>query len=156
MFSATRVEDGFHARYDVKEKTYEYVFYDTPVRDPFLNQRAWHIHKPLDENAMNEAAKQFIGEYDFVSFMASGSSVKDTVRCVTDAEVVRQDNKVIFRVSANGFLYNMVRIMAGTLRDVSIGKIPKDGINNILAGKDRKKAGITAPACGLYLVKVIY
>lgn len=156
VFSAKEVDASFHARYDVKEKTYEYVFDNCAQRNPFMRKRAWHISKRLDERLMNEAARQFIGEYDFSAFMASGSSVTDTVRRVTDACVIREGDKVIFRVSANGFLYNMVRIMAGTLRDVSIGKISVDSIKNIINGKDRSAAGLTAPPDGLYLVSVIY
>ena len=156
VFSATAVDDEFHARYDVKEKTYEYVFDNGAYRDPFLFGRAWHIPKRLDEIKMNEAASAFVGEYDFSAFMSSGSSVTDTVRRVTGAEVIRNGDKVIFRVSANGFLYNMVRIMAGTLRDVSLGKIKSDEIKNVILSKKRELAGITAPADGLYLVKVIY
>lgn len=156
VLEARRVADSFHARYDVKEKTYEYVYDNGEQRDPFLTRRAWHIPKRLDENVMNEAAKAFVGEHDFSAFMASGSSVTDTVRMVTHAEVVREGSTVKFRVSANGFLYNMVRIMAGTLYEVSIGKIDKDSIPNIIAGKDRKGAGVTASPDGLYLINVIY
>ena len=156
VICAMEVEDSFHARYDVKEKTYEYVFDNGQSRDPFMHKRAWHVQKPLDEALMHKAAEQFVGEYDFKAFMASGSSVKDTVRRVTAASVTREGDKVVFRVSANGFLYNMVRIMAGTLRDVSIGKISPDGIKEIINGKDRDKAGITAPPDGLYLVSVDY
>ncbi|MBR2473433.1 MAG: tRNA pseudouridine(38-40) synthase TruA [Clostridia bacterium] len=156
VFSAKAVDKSFHARYDVKEKTYEYVFDNGEQRDPFLFGRAWHIPKRLDEAKMNAAAKCFIGEYDFSAFMASGSSVTDTVRHVTGAEVTREGDKVIFRVTANGFLYNMVRIMAGTLRDVSIGKLAVGDIKSIILGGDRKKAGLTAPPDGLYLIKVVY
>lgn len=156
VFEARAVDDGFHARYSVKEKTYEYIFDNGAQRDPFLHKRAWHIAKPLDEIKMNEAAKGFVGEYDFSAFMASGSSVKDTVRRVTAASVTREGDRVIFRVTANGFLYNMVRIMAGTLRDVSIGKIAPDEMREIILSKDRKKAGLTAPPHGLYLVNVEY
>lgn len=156
VFSAKYVDDSFHARYDVKEKTYEYVIDNGESRDPFLFSRAWYIPKPLDEEKMNRAASQYVGEYDFAAFMASGSSVKDTVRRVSYAEVVREGTKVIFRVRANGFLYNMMRIMAGTLVYVSLGKIAENEIADVIASKDRKRAGITAPADGLYLLNVTY
>ena len=123
VFEAKEVDKEFHARYSVKTKTYEYVFDNGVQRDPFFLDRAWHISKHLDEKAMNEAAQGFVGTHDFSAFMASGSSVKDTVRTVTSAKVVREGDKVVFLVSANGFLYNMVRIMAGTLYEVSIGKV---------------------------------
>ena len=156
VISARYVPDSFHARYSVKEKTYEYLFDNGKHRDPFLYGRAWHVLTPLDDKKMNEAAKAFIGTYDFSAFMASGSSVSDTVRTVTDASVIRNGTQVIFSVSANGFLYNMVRIMAGTLHDVSVGKIAPDEIKSIVLSGERKNAGITAPPDGLYLSRVIY
>ncbi len=156
VYEARRVCDGFHARYNVKSKTYEYIFDNGAYRNPFLVGRAWHIPKPLDDKLMNEAARGFVGEHDFAAFMASGSSVNDTVRTVYGAEVVRDGGNVIFRVSANGFLYNMVRIMAGTLYEVSIGKISLCEIEKIIQSKERKNAGITAPPDGLYLKKVDY
>ena len=156
VYDAVEVGQDFHARYGVKEKTYEYVFDNGVCRDPFLFSRAWHIPKRLDDALMNEAAALFVGEYDFSAFMASGSSVTDTVRRVSAASVRREGEKVIFSVTANGFLYNMVRIMAGTLRDVSIGKISALSVKEIILSKDRRKAGITAPPDGLYLTKVVY
>ncbi len=156
VFDAWGVPDDFHARYDVKEKTYEYVFDNGLQRDPFLLGRAWHISKALNENLMDEAAKGFVGKHDFASFMASGSSVADTVRQVKSAEVFREGKNVIFRVKADGFLYNMVRIMAGTLYEVSIGKIKPEDIPKIIESKSRKSAGVTAPPDGLYLKKVDY
>ncbi len=156
VIKASVVSDGFHARYDVKSKTYEYVFDNGEQRNPFLTKRAWHIPKRLDEKLMSAAAKHFVGTYDFRAFMASGSDVKDTVRTVFNAEVVREGDIVKFKVSADGFLYNMVRIMAGTLYEVSIGKISADDIDRVISEKNRKKAGVTAPPDGLYLVKVTY
>ncbi len=156
VISARYVSDSFHARYSVKEKTYEYLFDNGEHRDPFLHGRAWHVLTPLDDKIMDEASKQFVGTYDFSAFMASGSSVSDTVRTVTDASVIRNGTQVIFKVSANGFLYNMVRIMAGTLHDVSVGKISPDEIKNIILSGERKNAGITAVPDGLYLSRVIY
>lgn len=156
VFEARAVEDGFHARYGVKEKTYEYVFDNGLQRDPFLFKRAWHVGKPLDDQAMNEAARGFVGEYDFSAFMASGSTVTDTVRKITDASVRREGDRVIFKVTGNGFLYNMVRIMAGTLYYVSIGKIEKTAIPEVIKSGDRTRAGITAPPDGLYLASVTY
>ena len=156
VYTATAVGDDFHARYSVKQKTYEYVFDNFEHKNPFLVGRAWHIPKKLDEKIMDEAAKAFVGTHDFSSFMASGSSVQDTVRTVSYATVIRDGDLVKFCVRADGFLYNMVRIMAGTLYEVSIGKIDKNDIPNIIADKNRKKAGITAPPDGLYLVCVEY
>ncbi len=156
VYSATSVSDDFHARYSVESKTYEYVIDNGEQRDPFLKGRAWYLKKPLDEQKMDRAAKAFIGRKDFAAFMASGSSVTDTVRCVKYAEVVREGRNVIFRVSADGFLYNMVRIMVGTLTDVSAGKIQENEIEEIIESKDRGRAGMTAPPDGLYLCQVVY
>ena len=156
VFGAYGVNGDFHARYGVKEKTYEYVFDNGEQRDPFLFKRAWHIAKPLDEALMNTAAKAFIGEHDFSAFMASGSSVTDTVRNITDASVKREGTKVVFSVTGNGFLYNMVRIMAGTLYYVSIGKTDAKDIPDIIKSGERTLAGITAPPDGLYLASVKY
>lgn len=156
VIEASVVSDDFHARYDVKSKMYEYVFDNGEQRNPFLTKRAWHIPKRLDEGLMNEAAKEFIGTHDFRAFMASGSDVKDTVRSVLFAEVVRLDDIVKFRVSADGFLYNMVRIMAGTLYEISIGKLSAEDIRKAISEKNRSAVGVTAPPDGLYLVNVVY
>ena len=156
VYSASEADEDFHPRYSVKTKTYRYVIDNGEYRDPFLNGKAWHLPKPLDAERMDRAAQGFIGEYDFAAFMASGSSVTDTVRTVTNAEVRRDGKNVIFEVTANGFLYNMVRIMMGTLVEVSYGKIKEEEIGEIIASKDRKRAGVTAIPDGLCLHKVVY
>ena len=159
VFDAKVVPDEFHARYDVKEKEYIYRFFDRAVRDPFEEGRAYHVPKPISDEALKQmklAAKSFCGTHDFAAFMAQGSKVQSTVRRITDAEVVRDGNAVVFRVSADGFLYNMVRIMAGTLLEVASGKLSPDEIPTIIESRDRFRAGHTAPACGLYLNRVIY
>ncbi len=156
VFSAEHVPDDFHARYSVKEKTYEYRIDNGAYRSPFKVGYAWHLKKPLNEKIMDAAAKKFIGKRDFSVFMASGSDITDTVREVRHAEVVREGDEVIFRVSADGFLYNMVRIMMGTLTEVSYGKIRVEDIEGIISSGDRKRAGITAPPDGLYLKNVKY
>lgn len=156
VYEAAEVGSDFHARYSVKRKTYEYVIDNGYHRDPFLVGRSWHIKTPLDEMKMNEAAKAFIGRYDFSAFMASGSEIEDATRTVFDAEVERVGSKVLFRVTADGFLYNMVRIMTGTLADVSCGRINVDEIGKIIELRERKNAGVTAPADGLYLKHVEY
>lgn len=154
------VDDGFHPRYDVKYKEYIYKIWNNPVRNPFLNGRAWHCPKIIDDDMlkrMNEAAQKYVGTHDFSSYMATDSKVVDTVRTVTSAEVERVgDNTIIFKVCADGFLYNMVRIMTGTLVDTAYGKTEPSQIDEITESRDRRKAGATAPACGLYLNKVVY
>lgn len=150
------VDDGFHARFDCKGKEYVYIINNAKVRDPFLVGRAYHYKYKLDEKMLDEQAKDFIGTHDFASFCAAGSSVKDTVRTVYDFTVTRDGDEVIFKVCGDGFLYNMVRIAVGTLLDISRGKLECGSIPKIIESKDRSKAGVTAPACGLYLNKVFY
>ena len=159
VFDARTVSDTFHARYDVIEKEYIYRFYDRSVRDPFEVGRSYHLGRPISDEALQEmalAAGLFCGEHDFAAFMAQGSKVQSTVRCVHKAEVYREGDVVVFRVSANGFLYNMVRIMAGTLVEVAFGKLTAKEIPKLIEGRDRSRTGATAPACGLYLNRVVY
>lgn len=156
VYSAVAVEDDFHPRYDVKYKEYAYYIYTRAERDAFRSGRVWHYPKSLDIDAMSEAAKHFVGKYDFAAFMAQGSKIVDTVRTVNHAEVKRDGDLVIFKVSADGFLYNMVRIMVGTLISVGEKKTSPSEIEKIIKCLDRKAAGITAPACGLYLNRVVY
>ena len=152
---ASYVGDDFHARYSVKSKRYEYVIHNSTLRDPFLAGRAWTVPQHLNEKLMDEAAQAFIGTHDFTSFRAAGSDVPDSVRTVYGASVRREGDLVIFSVCADGFLYNMVRIMVGTLVDVSRGSITKD-MSHIINARDRKKAGQTAPPDGLTLAEVFY
>ena len=153
------VDDGFHPRYSVTAKEYEYVIIDQKYPDPFLFGRAWKSSKPLDVALMNKCAKDFIGKHDFTAFCAAGSKAMengDCVRTVFDARVERVGENVSFRVCADGFLYNMVRIMAGTLVDISLGKIGEGDIPKIIESKNRNMAGRTLPPDGLYLDRVEY
>ncbi len=157
--NAEWVSEEFHPRYDVEYKEYVYRIYNFPTRDPMESGRSWHIPYALDGEAldkMNRAAASFVGKHDFSAFMASGSTVESTVRDVKYAEVKRDGDVIVFKVAADGFLYNMVRIMTGTLVDVARGKISADGISAIIESRDRRLAGMTAPAEGLYLNKVVY
>lgn len=153
---AEYVYGEFHPRYDVLYKEYEYLIWNSEIRDPFLKDRAYIYPKKLDAELMNSAAQNFIGEYDFCSFMSSGSSVEDTVRNIKYFNVTRDGDIVRINVAADGFLYNMVRILVGTLIEVSEGKIKPEEIESIIQSKNRKLAGFTVPACGLYLNKVVY
>ena len=155
VMSAWSVPDDFSVRKAVIGKEYVYTVWKENYRNPFLADRAWQYMRPLNTDIMNEAAKLLLGRNDFASFMASGSSITDTVRTVTRCEAVEcGDGTVRIYVAADGFLYNMVRIIVGTLVYVSEGKIKANDIPDILTSKDRKKAGKTAPAGGLYLNKV--
>ena len=157
--SASMVDDSFHARYDVKYKEYVYKIWNGAVKNPFLADRAFRCPFIIDQlgiERMNIAAKQYVGTHDFSAFMASGSKITDTTRTVYFSEVYTEGDMIVFRVSANGFLYNMVRIMLGTLLDVARGNISPDDIESIILSKDRTRAGATAPSCGLYLNRVVY
>ena len=159
VLCATEVEDNFHPRYDVLYKEYVYQIWNDKARNPFLVDRSWHCPKYIDDEAllrMQCAAKMFVGKKDFASFMAADSKIKDSVRTVTYASVTRQGDLIVFRVSADGFLYNMVRIFTGTLVDVAYGRIALEDVQTIISACDRKKAGTTAPPEGLFLNKVIY
>ena len=156
VLGARRVEDSFHARYDVEYKEYEYLIWNAPVMSPFYVKRAWHCPVPLDTALMNSSAKLFIGKKDFASFMAQGSPVSSTVRTIKDFSVEREGELVKIRVSADGFLYNMVRILSGTLVNISQGRISPSQVEQIIASRDRRMAGMTLPPDGLYLNKVVY
>lgn len=159
VWEARWVPADFHARYDVLEKTYVYRIWNRHERDPFLADRVWHYPRPIGDGAfaaMQAAAARYVGEHDFSAFMAQGSSVTSTVRNVKAASVERDGDMITFRVSADGFLYNMVRIMVGTLISVAEGKIAADDIDDIIASRCRSRAGLTAPAAGLYLADVVY
>ena len=156
VFECCDVADDFNARFNCVSKEYIYKIYNGKYPDPFYNNRAMYYKYPLDEILLDAQAKQYIGRHDFTSFRASGATVQTTERTVLAAGVERYGDTVIFRVEADGFLYNMVRIMVGTLIYISEGKLAKDSVPDIIAAKDRLKAGKTAEACGLYLNKVNY
>ncbi len=156
VLSAEEVSASFHVRHDVYEKEYEYLLYDTPVRSPFYTDTAFHSHHAVNAALLHEAAKAFLGTHDFRGFMASGSDILDTVRTVRAVSVFREGGLVHIRISADGFLYNMVRIFVGTLLSVNEGKITPDALPRIIASCDRSRAGMTVPAHGLYLNRVSF
>ena len=154
--SCEDVPDNFHARYSVRTKEYIYQIHNAKTPDPFLRNYALYVKSPLDIGQMRQAASRFIGTHDFAGFCSAGSSVEDTVRKVIAADVTKSGSLVTFNIEANGFLYNMVRIITGTLLDASYGKILPGDIPEIISSKSRDKAGATAPAHGLFLNRVIY
>lgn len=156
VLDCEEVSDGFHSRFNCKSKRYVYKIWNTEIKNPFLTHTAYHYKYKLNEILLDEAAKGFIGTYDFSAFCSAGSSVADTVRTVNSAFVVRQGDTVIFSVEADGFLYNMVRIMVGTLININECKIDKNSVIDIIESKNRLRAGVTAPPQGLYLDKVYY
>ena len=151
------VDDNFHARYSCKGKQYIYKIWNNEVKNPFLNGYALHYRWKLDEKLLDSAAKSYLGSHDFTSFCTLDMrEQKNMVRTVTQSCVERNGDLVTFTVAADGFLYNMVRIMTGTLFRVAQGKILPDDIPGIINAKSRASAGPTAPAHGLYLNKVYY
>ena len=156
---ASLVPDDFHPRYDVKYKEYVYRIWNGGTKNPFLSDRALYPTYAITEKqlaTMNAAAKCFVGKHDFASYMATGSKIKDTVRTVFYADVTEENDVVTFRVAADGFLYNMVRIMVGTLLEIARADADPQRICEITEGKERRLAGATAPAHGLYLNRVCY
>ena len=159
VLDAKEVPHDFHPRYSVIGKEYVYKIHDSEIPNPFYRSYALEYGKKITDegiNKMNEACKFFLGTYQFDSFMASGSKIEDTTRTVFSACVKRCGDLVEFSVSADGFLYNMVRIMVGTLLKVEAGKILPCEISSIISAKNRALAGPTAKAHGLYLKKVKY
>jgi tRNA pseudouridine38-40 synthase len=157
--SASYVNDDFSARFDTLGKTYCYRIYCAPVRSPLLNRYSYHSTYKCDIEAMKEAAVHFAGEHDFAAFCAAGGSQETTVRKIIEVVVSKspsEENMIEIRVTGEAFLYNMVRIIAGTLYHVGIGKLSPDDIPGIIDSLDRSRAGVTLPAAGLTLEKVYY
>ena len=152
---AKKVSESFHARYSVKEKIYEYHL--QVGRSPILEGLVGEFKQMPDLELMKEAAQHLVGTHDFSSFCSAKAEVSDYVRTINYIKIyMTKADQIIFEISGNGFLYNMVRIIVGTLYDVGIGKIKPEEVKEILSAKDRTKAGKTAPASGLYLKKVKY
>lgn len=154
----TLADDSFHARYHAVGKTYQYKIYTGRERDPFKALYSYHYPHVKDVEAMRYAATKFIGTHDFRTFMASGSNKEITVRTLYQLllEEDKHNQEIILTITGNGFLYNMVRIITGTLLHVGAGKLSKDAIPDIISSRDRKMAKFTVPACGLYLKNVYY
>lgn len=155
-FSCREVPHDFHARYSSLGKRYIYRIRNSEFRDPFWEGFSHRVSMPLDEALLDREAKAFLGTHDFASFQNTGTQIADTVRTMTESSVTRRGELVEFSVAGDGFLYHMVRIMAGTLLEIAAGKIAPGSIGAILAAKDRSLAGFTAPACGLMLDEVFY
>ncbi|MDO4530651.1 MAG: tRNA pseudouridine(38-40) synthase TruA [Bacillota bacterium] len=153
---AEEVADTFHPRFDCVKKTYEYRFWNSPVKNPKERLYSAYVQKPMDIGRMNEGAKAFIGTHDFAAFCAAGAQVSTTVRTIFDCHVEQNGESVRMYVTGDGFLYNMVRIIAGTLLAVGTGKLEPEAVAGIIAGCDRTKAGQTAEPQGLTLVEIFY
>ena len=152
-----RITAEFHARFDSLGKRYRYIIGNGPEVDIFRRNYAYQLTEPLDEVKMQEAACFIMGTHDFACFQAAGSSERETtVRTIYSLTVKRQGNDIILEVTGDGFLYNMVRIIAGTLVETGLGKRTPEEVRAAIESCDRRNAGHTAPAEGLYLVEVFY
>ena len=150
------VDADFHPRYVKSQKTYEYRILNCRFPIPTERFYSHFTYIPLDVDKMKEAASYLIGEHDFKSFCGTGAQVKTTVRTVKEIQIEKSGDRITIRITGEGFLYNMVRIIAGTLMDIGGGLYPPEKMKEILEAKDRKKAGPTAPARGLTLMKIQY
>ncbi len=156
VFAAEDVSVDFHARYSAKEKTYAYKIVNLPFANVFLSKYSWFYPAKLDIEKMKRGAEHIVGRHDFAAFMAAGSPVSSTVRTISALTVSEKNGIIDIEVTADGFLYNMVRIIVGTLVYAGCGKIEPDEIKNIILSGDRVRAGVTAPPEGLSLKEVIY
>jgi tRNA pseudouridine38-40 synthase len=153
----TVVEDGFDPRRQARSRLYEYRILNRPAPSPFWRHYAWHVSHPLDVSAMNTAAQSLEGEHDFAAFQgADAEPVRSTVRRVLVSRLSSTDGLLVYRIEATAFLKHMVRNIIGTLAEIGRGERPQDGMAALLAGRDRTRAGATAPAQGLLLVAVRY
>jgi len=150
------VGEDFHARYSSQGKEYNYKIYNSPFNSPFYRDVAWHIAQRLDLDAMKAGCQYFIGTHDFSAFKAANSSIKTTIRTIYTFDLTLERDLVSITTTGNGYLYNMVRIMVGTLVEIGQGKRQPEDIREILLSKDRSRGGVTAPAHGLCLENVFY
>lgn len=154
--TAIEVPAGFKPISDALAKHYRYTLLATPIRSPLRRFQAWHIREKLDVEAMQKAAVHFVGHHNFAAFRASNCAAKTTVRRIDSVQITCEDDTIIIDVVGGGFLKNMVRVMTGTLVDIGRGRFEPEYIQWLLQSGDRKQAGVTAPACGLCLMKVYY
>ena len=150
------VEDGFDARRDGRSRLYEYRIFNRATPSPFHRHRAWHIHEPLDVDAMAKAIECLIGEHDFSSFRAANCDATHPVRTIYHTHIERRGELLVYTIEGTAFLRHMVRNLVGTLADVGRGIRKPQSFAELLDARDRTKAGYTAPPEGLYLVQVNY
>ena len=153
---SSEVPQDFHPRFAKSTKTYEYRILNARFRQPLERRTSLFYHYPLDEQLMQQAADYLVGEHDFTSFSSVHAQTNSFVRTIYDLTVKRQGEMITIRVTGNGFLYNMVRIIAGTLLQVGVGSRPPEEMAQILSGRDRELAGPTAPAHGLTMIGIRY
>lgn len=153
---AEEVDERFHSRYNCKQKTYRYIINNGEQGSAIYRNLEYYVPVKLNVEEMKKAIKYFEGEHDFKGFKASGTSSKSSVRIIYKTNIIEDGERIKIELTGNGFLYNMVRIISGTLIDVGLGKIKPEEILSIIESKDRKKAGRTLPPYALYLIKVEY
>ena len=151
-----KVPDDFHARFSAKSRKYQYLIFNSRIRSAIWHQKASLVYAPLDEKKMHEAAQYFVGQHDFTSFRSSQCEAKTAIRNIKYITITRLNAFVLIEIEANAFLHHMVRNLAGVLLEIGEGKKEIQWAQEVLDKKDRKYAGITAPAEGLYLVGVGY
>lgn len=156
LLSCEEADEDFHARYSCKAKEYVYLIHNSESKNPFTTDLQYHYRRVMDLDLMRKAASYFIGTHDFKSFCSAHNEKQDTVRTIYYLDIEKQDEFVKVLVKGDGFLYNMVRIIIGTLLSVNEGKINPDMIPEIMSAADRRFAGKTAQAHGLYLNRVFY
>lgn len=155
MLSLSITDNNFHARFSAKKKTYLYKILLSDFQRPLYKNRYYIYPYSVDIDLMQKAAEAFEGEHNFATFMASGSNVQNTIRTIYGINIEKYDNEIWIKITANGFLYNMVRIIVGTLLEIGRGKLKPDHIDKLL-NSIGGQVGPTAPACGLYLFDVLY
>ena len=153
---AEEVEENFHSRYHCHKKTYAYIIDNSEQGTAIYRHLTYHVPQSLNIEAKQEAANYLMGEHDFSSFKSSGTSSKSSVRIIYVAQILKEQERVVIQLTGNGFLYNMVRIIAGTLLEIGLGEKKPEEMKEILEAKDRQKAGKTLPATGLFLMNVEY
>ena len=154
--SARIVPDGFKPITMAHAKQYRYTIINSSIRSPLDRLYSWQVREALDLAAMEEGALSFVGVHDFAAFRASNCVAKTTIRRIDSVQITRQESRITIDVVGGGFLKNMVRVMVGTLVDIGKGRFTPSDIDQLLREGDRKKAGSTAPACGLCLIQVVY
>jgi tRNA pseudouridine38-40 synthase len=156
FLDAEKVSSSFHARFDARGKEYRYIVYPTTEKDPFLRHYALSVPYALNLDAIKKAMCELQGTHNFTSFCSAKTEVEDKVRTIYEMDVLEENGMYVFQYIGNGFLYNMVRILTGTLLEIGAGKRAANSIPDIIEIRDRSAAGKTAPAHGLYLWKVFY
>lgn len=151
IIEVTQVSDSFHARFNTKDKTYLYKIWNRESKNPFMRKFSMHVEKKLDIKRMEEAAEYFLGSHDFTAFTNAKSKKKSMVREIYSITIDESAGFIDIRVCGNGFLYNMVRRMVGTLIEIGLGRLDANSILSILESKERSQTGYIADACGLYL-----